>query len=273
METLRESAPAMEDKRANSPQSVTRVIQIIEALCASTAPLSLAGLSRALGMPKSSLAALLRGLSEAGLVTAEESAYRLGPAAFGLGSALLEARRRIQSSDLVRESIKRLAEKCGETVLFAVRDVDGETLTYVDVLESRSTVRFSGSVGQRRPLFCTAGGRALLAALPEAEWRDYLDGLSPVQLTAATEVDKNELAEIIFEVAKSGVAQTKDQTSEGAAGTAAVIRDATGAVIGALVAAAPSLRFERTHTELTRLVREEALVASRSLGYRPSISD
>ena len=53
------------DGRMNSPQSVTRVIQILEALCASARPVSLADLSRALSMPKSSLAALLRGLTEA----------------------------------------------------------------------------------------------------------------------------------------------------------------------------------------------------------------
>ena len=53
-----------EDRRAQSPQSVTRVIRLLEALCASREPLSLADLSRALDTPKSSLAALLRGLAE-----------------------------------------------------------------------------------------------------------------------------------------------------------------------------------------------------------------
>src|SRR5262249_46096761 len=53
-----------DDRRLNAPQSVTRVIQILEALCASARPMSLADLSRVLNTPKSSLAALLRGLSE-----------------------------------------------------------------------------------------------------------------------------------------------------------------------------------------------------------------
>ena len=57
--TARAPAKAL-DRRAASPQSVTRVIRILEALGASVRPMSLADLARALDGPKSSLAALLR---------------------------------------------------------------------------------------------------------------------------------------------------------------------------------------------------------------------
>lgn len=257
-----------EDRRLQSPQSVTRVIRIVELLCASSRPLSLADLSRALDTPKSSLAALLRGLADEDFVVGVEGAWRLGPGAFGLGSALLEARRRLQSSDLVREGMRRLAESCGETVLFGVRDEDSETLTYVDIIESRNTVRFIVSVGDRRPLFSTAGGRSLLAADEEATWRRYLDRLKPEAFTARTETSKRRLAEAIAAARESGVAQTIDQSSDGVTGTAAIIRDAAGIVIGALIVAAPSLRLHHRLAELARLVREEAAAISRSLGYR-----
>src|SRR5260370_15020217 len=145
-----------DDRRLNSPQSVTRVIQILEALCASPRPISLAHLSRVLDAPKSSIAALLRGLAEADFVVSSEGAYRLGTGAFGLGSAFLEARRRSSSSDLVRAGMRRLADRTGETVLFAGRDKGAATMTYVDVIESGKSVRFAVSVGDRRPLYCTA---------------------------------------------------------------------------------------------------------------------
>lgn len=258
-----------DERPAQSPQSVTRVIRILEALCASAEPMSLADLSRALHVPKSSLAALLRGLADEGFVVAADGAWRLGPGAFGLSSALLEARRRLQSSDLVREGMRRLAERCGETVLFGVRDEDGETLTYVDVIESHKTVRFIVPVGDRRPLYSTAGGRALLAADADADVRRYLDGLTPEAFTVQTETSKRRLAEIVAAVREDGVAQTIDQASEGVTGTATVIRDAAGTVLGALIVAAPSLRLADRLAELRRLVREEAATISRSLGYRP----
>jgi len=257
-----------EDRHINSPQSVTRVIQILEALCASPTPVSLAQLSRVLNAPKSSIAALLRGLVEADFVAAAEGAYRLGPNAFGLGSALLEARRRFQSSDLLRDGMRRLGNRSGETVLFGVRDTNGETLTYVDVIESRNTVRFAVSVGDRRPLYCTAGGRVLLATASEEEVQNYLSRLKPRQMTGNTEIDKRRLAEVIAAARETGVAQTVDQAAEGVTGTASVIRDATGSVIGALIVAAPSSRLKERGAQLAALVFEEATAISRSLGYR-----
>lgn len=258
----------LDDRRLNAPQSVTRVIQILEALCASPRPISLADLSRLLNMPKSSMAALLRGLAEIDFVMPSEGAFRLGPAAFGLGSALLEARRRFQSSDLVRDGMRKLAERSGETVLFGVRDEDGATMTYVDVVESRNAVRFMVSVGDRRPLFCTAGGRALLAAGADEDLCAYLEGLQPDQLTDQTETSIAQLAEAIAAVRESGVAQTVDQAADGVTGTASVIRDAAGTVIGALIVAAPSSRLQDRRAELERLVLEAAAAISRSLGYR-----
>lgn len=257
-----------DDRRLNSPQSVMRVIQILEALCASPMPVSLAQLSRTLEAPKSSIAALLRGLAEAEFVIVSEGAYRLGPAAFGLGSALTEARRRIQSSDLVREGMRRLANRSNETVLFAVRDRNAESMTYVDVIESHAAVRFAVSVGDRRPLYCTAGGRALLAADPESELKRHVRQLKPQRLTADTIVDKHTLMEIVAAVRQSGVAQTVNQAADGVTGTASVIRDAAGTVLGALIVAAPSSRLQHQREALARLVHDEALTISGNLGYR-----
>lgn len=257
-----------DDRPMNSPQSVTRVIRILEALCATAKPVSLAQLSRVLDAPKSSLAALLRGLADADFVVSSDNVYRLGPAAFGLGSALLEARRRLQSPDLVREGMRRLADQTGETVLFAVRDQDAVTLTYVDVIESRNTLRFAVSIGDRRPLYCTAGGRALLAAAPDSELRRYLRGLKPQQLTGRTETEKRKLAALIADAQTSGIAQTIDQASDGVSGSASVVHDAAGTALGALVVAAPSSRFDSRRKELADLVRAEAVAISATLGYR-----
>ncbi len=257
-----------DDRRPNSPQSVLRVIQILEALSASPDPVSLADLSRVVKTPKSSMAALLRGLAEADFVVPTEGAYRLGPGAFGLGSALVEARRRYQTSDLVREGMRRLAEQSGETVLLAVRDEGAWTMTYVEVIESRNAVRFAVSVGDRRPLYCTAGGRALLATVPEAELQRYLKQLKPAPLASRTETNKARLAEIIASARDQAVAQTVDQAADGITGTAAALRNAAGIVIGAVVVGAPTSRLQDRTAALAVMVRDAASAISRSLGYR-----
>jgi DNA-binding IclR family transcriptional regulator len=255
-------------RRSNAPQSVTRVIHVLEALCESPRPVSLADLSRALSTPKSSLAALLRGLASSSFVVAADGAYRLGPGAFGLGSALLEARRRLHSSELIRDGMRRLVERSGETVLYAVRDSGTPMLTYVDLIESRNPVRFAVSVGDRRPLYCTSGGRILLATGPQDELQRYLKQLKTKRFTPKTEIDKRKLANAITAARQKGFAQTIDQASDGVTGTAAAIRDASGSVLGALIVAAPTSRLKNRGADLARLVLEEAAVISRSLGYR-----
>jgi DNA-binding IclR family transcriptional regulator len=180
----------------------------------------------------------------------------------------MEARRRFQSSDLVRDGMRRLAERSGETVLFAIRDPSGDTMTYVDVIESRNAVRFAVSVGDHRPLYCTAGGRVLLASLSKEELRRYFTRLKPKRLTTHTEISKPELASIVAAARESGVAQTADQATEGVTGTAAAINDASGSVIGVLIVAAPSSRLKDRGSELMRLVLNEAATISRSLGHR-----
>lgn len=253
----------VEDRRLTSPQSVTRVIRILEALCASDDPVSLADLSRLLGTPKSSMAALLRGLADEDLVLAVDGGYRLGPGAYGLGSAILGARQRLHSSDLVREGMRRLAERSGETVLFAVRDAGGETMTYVDAIESRNTIRFAVAAGDRRPLYCTAGGRMLLAAGSEAARATYI----AEHMTDKPEVARR-LAEALAVAQRTGSAQTVDEMAEGVTGTASAIRDMAGTVIGVLVVAAPSSRSKDRLADLATLVRDEAKAVSRVLGYR-----
>lgn len=270
--TARAPAKAL-DRRAASPQSVTRVIRILEALAASPAAVSLADLSRALDTPKSSLAALLRGLADEDFVVGVDGLWRLGGGAFGLGGALIEARRRVQSSDLVRDGMRRLAERSGETVLLAVRDREGDQggdmLTYVDVVESRNTVRFAVAVGDRRPLYSTAAGRMLLAGATEDDLRRYLDRLKPQRLTERTETGKRALAEAVAQARGDGVAQTVDQAADGVTGTAALLRGAHGELVGALVIAAPSARSDGARRgELAALVRAEATAISRSLGWR-----
>jgi len=67
------------------------------------------------------------------------------------------------------------------------------------------------------------------------------------------------------------VAQTVDQAADGVTGTAAVIRDADGTVLGALVIAAPTSRWRAgagDPADLQAMVRAEADLLSRGLGFR-----
>jgi len=251
-----------------SPQSVMRVIRILETLSAAPKPMSLADLSRVLATPKSSLAALLRGLADASFVIGSDGTYRLGASAFGLGSALVEAGRNLQTPDLIREGLRRLAALSGETVLFAVRVEDGMNMAYVDRIEGRNPIRYTVSLGDRRPLWCTAGGRALLSSDTDEAVRQYLNRLRPERRTSKTETDRRQLLDAILHARETGGAQTDGEYTDGVSAFASVIRDASGATLGALIIAAPSPHAQGRSAHFTSLVLEEAQALSRSLGYR-----
>lgn len=165
--------------------------------------------------------------------------------------------------------MRRLAARSGETVLLGIRDPGGETLTYVDVVGSPHPVRFTVAIGERRPLYATAVGRALLTILSDEVLKTHLATLKLQRFTPSSETDRRRLETIITEARREGVVQTADQAAEGVTGTASLIRDAAGGTIGALILATPSGRTLERRAELTRMVKAEAELISRSLGYRP----
>jgi DNA-binding IclR family transcriptional regulator len=220
-------------------------------------------------VPKSSLAALLRGLVGANYLEFSEGVYRIGPSAFDLGSIMSEARRRLHTSDHLRSGMRGLSERAGETVLFAVLNRDDcKTMTYVDIVESRSQIRISVTIGDRRPLYCTAGGRALLSAMPDEDVRRYLDAEKLKKLTPKTEVNKSKLLKIVQRAREEQIAVVVDELEAGIIGIASVIRDASGAALGALIVAAPTSRLADNGSKLIALELAVAQSISRNLGYR-----
>ena len=141
-------------------------------------------------------------------------------------------------------------------------------VTYVDLVESRNVVRYSVTIGDRRPFYASAGGRALLATCSPEAVSAYLKRVAPARLAKTTEIDPDALTEAIEQARVDGFAQTVDQAADGVTGTASVIRDAAGGVVGALVVAAPTERAQGRLDELARQTLEEAAAISRSLGFR-----
>ena len=108
----------------------------------------------------------------------------------------------------------------------------------------------------------------LLSGLSDANLAAYLNALKPEAITPRTETSKTALAEAINAARAAGVAQTVDQAGEGVTGTAALVRDASGTVLGAMIVAAPSARLQDRRDDLAQLVKDEAAAISRSLGWR-----
>jgi DNA-binding IclR family transcriptional regulator len=132
-------------------------------------------ISRALGIPKSTVLNICGALVEGRLVRRSEDGYQLGRRLVQLGSAY------VSSVDLVREfydACRSLPANIDAMVQLAVlgEDLDAVYLARQDC-NSGLRLGLRAEIGRRTPANCTGIGKALLAALPPHELESRLGGV------------------------------------------------------------------------------------------------
>lgn len=260
-------------KQATSPRSVTRLVQIFDDLCSRPTGASLATLSQSMGIPKSSLLNLLRGLIDSGHLAFVDGLYQLGPEAFGMAQAIMATRRFLGFAELARPVLRQLVETTQETAVLAVMSGDKKSAVYVEKLESPTAIRFTATVGDSRPLLWSAVGRVLLAFQLDHWLNEYMRTVKMVQHTPETEMNRKRLRALLEEVRATHVAVTRNQGTMGVAGFAAPIFDSSGVIVAAIGLAAPTERAMAHSAELSAAAKDAGVEISRLMGYRPFIVD
>jgi len=114
-------------------------------------------------------------------------------------------------------------------------------------------------VGDRRPLYATAGGLILLAYLPKRFVDDYLSRTEFRKLTEYTKTERSEIEALLQEIRERGYALTIGASTLGLAGIAAPIFG-SGGLVGGVVLGVPIERFklnsERLIAETMAAARE-----------------
>ena len=257
--------PCVHDRDAG-PRALGRALEVLEALAHRRDGATLSGLSRRLGSPKSSLLYLLRPMTRLSyLVRSPDGRYRLGPAAFTLAMAALSNR---ELPELARPFLAKLVDKSGETALIATMAADAPVAVYIDKVESTNPIRYTVSIGERRPLYCSAIGKLLLAYLPLARRQEYLKKTRLKAFTPQTPVTRAALRRALEEIRVTGLSVSVDEIAQGAAGIAAPVFDRHGQVLAGLVLGAPSQRVVAEQPRLAALVIDSARDLSRVMGFR-----
>jgi DNA-binding IclR family transcriptional regulator len=158
--------------KAMSHRTVQRVTRILEEVVYSPG-IHFAGLARAVDAPKSSMHGFIQGLLAEGWLHEVEHKYYLGPAVYGLTMASGHVRAGL----VTQADLHALHEETGVAVFLGVSA--GDHLIYVADAGTDSISGFAARTNIRRTLLMTAGGKALLAALPEAECDAYLRRHTP----------------------------------------------------------------------------------------------
>ena len=250
-------------EQTGGPRSALRVMGILEALAAERAGLSLAKLCDRLQLPKTSVFSLLRSLEWGGYVQSNNGRYTLGSQALKLGAAL----NRTQTfPDSVRPVLEWLGRETAETILLAVPLEQGREISYIDVIESESPLRFAIRPGSRRPLYCTAPGKAMLAFMPRHFQELYLEQTKFIKFTPDS-LSESELAALLPEIRRQGIFVDVNSIIDGATGIASPCFDGGGEVSCAITVAGPTARLLDARERIERLVLQAAQRISDILGY------
>jgi len=141
-------------------------------------------------------------------------------------------------------------------------------VVYLEMVESRRSLRMHAKLGGRDPVYSTALGKAMLAFLPEEEWRDHLP-THLVSRTSQTLSSFESLKQELVQTRNRGFAQDHGENEEGACCVGAPIFDQFGRVVAALSLSAPTSRLHGAlEQEVATGVMQTAAEISLRLGYR-----
>lgn len=244
-------------------------MQILALLAEHAEGMTLAKMSEALALPKTSVFSLLRSLESGGYVASSAGRHEIGPEALRLSAAI---QRNQRFPNCARPALERLAQATDETVVIGVLSDDRKEVVYVDVIETTNALRYSVQIGARRALYASAVGQTVLAYMDPAEQQRYIDTVTFSKYTRQTISSKRALIMTLQQVRREGICMSVGGMVEGVTGIAAPIFDCNGAIFGGIAASAPSERMLANRPMIEAALRTAGEEVSRILGFSKHLS-
>jgi len=238
-------------------KSATRTLDIIEYVVAHPRPLVAQEIATALGIPVSSLSYLLATLVDRNYLIREGRRYSPGP---GLEKLQMHAEA-YTLADRAAPLVRTLRVQLNETTSFFVRD--GWEVEALVTESSDQALRYAVPAGKRFQMHAFASGKAMLAALPDAELDRYFAETDRLRYTPSTVTAEKALRKEIEQIRKSGFAFTDEEFNLGIAGIGRLVTIGREPV-GALSVAIPKARFDEDlkHRVMDLLARTAGLLES-----------
>jgi len=250
-------------------KSAERVIQILDFVKESKEGISQKDFITGLGIPKSSMSALLSTLLASEYLSYDPVSrrYKLGPGIVSIVG------RYLANLDIVRIAepiIRQIAATLDESAELAVRKGrDIQIIFNVNCLRPLQRVTDFGSCTS---LHIAAAGKAILAHLSEEEIEDYLSTADMSPVTAKTNTDTEVTRHELQEIREGGIAYCFEERCIGIIALASPVFDVYGQVKGAIVVPIPSIRFDKKKAkEVEQLLKYASINLSHQLGHTAEI--
>ena len=250
--------------RLHFVKSLARGLAVLQAFSAERPTMTLTEIARATGLNLAATQRITDTLLQLGYLKRDEhKRYYLGPKVVLLGFSFLNGSQlRKQAARIMTDFGRRY----GKTVNLAVLE-EGEII-FLYRHESQRFLKYDLQPGSRLPAHCTAQGKVLLAALPDAQLRRLIQRMPLQSFTSRTITDPESLWNELMLTRRRGYAIADRELSLDLYSMGVGVVDAKGRVVAACNV---SLRAEAPEEEkqhmLGRLIAlgEEL---SASLGYQ-----
>jgi len=223
---------------------LARGLNVVSAIAESKIPLRFADLQSKLEFPKATLHRLLSSLQLEGMVRLDESSQT-----YRVGYRLLELANMAWKQSDVRElaypMMLDLAEVSSESVQLAVL-VDSNAV-YLSQVESEQSIRYTVSVGDKSPVYCSGVGKAMLAMLPDDQQDTLIQSLEFKRYTQQTITSPALLRRQLSEIRKTGFAMDNEEHQHGVCCVASAIVDSLGMPVAAISVTAPTFRVNESN--------------------------
>ena len=247
-------------------RTLGRGFAALEALAESANGLTVSEVAAVAGLDKSTTSRLVGSLEAMGYVVRQPDRTLI------LGGKVLRLSRGFRTQfnlkDHARSVLEEVRDYTEETAILAVRE--GDHSACVDQADPPHDLRMVSHVGLRTPMHATAGGRAMLFSLPEAEQLRVLEASADepvehpeVNLTLGQLRKENDRARQLGYV---HIPRTDDIER-----VAAPILDAVGRPLGAIVVYGPKFRMQDRLQSIGLACRKGAGTVSRQLSGEPAM--
>jgi len=258
-------AAAESSKERGGIQSLERAFAILEEVARNREGITLAELSKAVGLHNSTTFHLVKTMVQLGYLSQlrDSKRYRVGVNLFTLAAGALEENTLLA---VVTPALETLTRETGEAGHFAIRS--GNDIVVIARTAGSGLLQMVDRTGAQRPAHATALGKVLLSALNDPQIRQFL-GRDPLRrFTAKTIVERDALLREIEEVRRKGIAYDDGEFDAEIRCVAVPVHDFAGRLAGAVGISGAVWRLPlQSLQDKAQQVREVARLISAQLGY------
>ncbi len=246
-ETKKPKAAPRRQEDHGGLQGIARGAVVLRLLARHPAGLSLREIGRLAEMPLATVQRLVTALSKENLLisASRNGGVRLGPGLIPLAAVA----KQFDLVELARPFITALAKEVDETTDLSL--FDREKAVVIEQFAGTQELRAVSAVGDSLPLYCTASGKALLAALSNDDLSKLRRRLRLESLTKNTIASWARLEHELATIRETGLALDNEEHRYGVCGVAVSLKGPNGEVI-AVGIKAPIQRFRDCQKTMTR---------------------